>query len=336
VSLVRAEVRRLAKRRITRYMLLLVVLGLATIALSFSVASHKIGPAEQAAAAAEAERNFQESQRYFQQEIAACEAALARGENVERWGPNCGRDYAPVREQFDGKWYLPYQFDFREQFTAFIFVFTGVLVLFAFIVGASYVGAEWNTGGMMNLLLWRPTRLTVMFTKLGVLLGGVLAVSLLLGALWTVGFWLIARYDGQTGNLTPGAWQSFALDGARGLGLVLATAVVSFGLASIGRHTAMALGAGLGVAVVGEIGLRTALEIAQVPFSGRYVLSTYVLSWFQKDWTLENYRSCDFAAGECRPTTLVLTWQDSAMVFGVGTAVVLLAATLLMRRRDVT
>jgi hypothetical protein len=33
---------------------------------------------------------------------------------------------------------------------------------------------------------------------------------------------------------------------------------------------------------------------------------------------------------------MVLTWQDSAVVFGVGTAVVLAAALWMMRRRDIT
>ena len=54
-------------------------------------------------------------------------------------------------------------------------------------------------------------------------------------------------------------WQSFALDGARGIGLILAVAAIGFGLASLGRHTAMALGAAIGVFVISEIGLRIAL-----------------------------------------------------------------------------
>ena len=39
-------------------------------------------------------------------------------------------------------------------------------------IGASFVGAEWNSGGMMNLLLWRPQRLKVLSTKLAALLAG--------------------------------------------------------------------------------------------------------------------------------------------------------------------
>jgi ABC-2 type transport system permease protein len=39
------ELRRLFKRRLTRLWLVLIVLGLAGIAIAFTVVSHKIGPA---------------------------------------------------------------------------------------------------------------------------------------------------------------------------------------------------------------------------------------------------------------------------------------------------
>jgi ABC-2 type transport system permease protein len=336
-GLVRAEFRRLFKRRVTRLMLVLLVLGLGTIITAFSLASHKIGPGEVAAAEAEATSQYEQSVRDHQRMVTECEAAKARGENVDQFGPDCGRDFAPQREQFSSEWYLPYEFNFRDEFAVFISVFAGIVALAAYIIGASYVGAEWHSGGMMNLLLWRPRRLSVLFTKLGVLLTSVLGVSAVLGALWTVALWLIGKYDGQTGKMTPGAWESFAISGARGVGLVLAVGAVAFGLASLGRHTAMALGVAIGVGVVSEVGLRIALNIAGVKFAERYHLSTYVLAWFEKRWTLEDWNACNFSfSGECAPDTFVVTWQQSALVFGVGTAAVLIAATWLMRSRDVT
>ena len=64
-----------------------------------------------------------------------------------------------------------------------IVLFGGMLALFGFAVGASFVGAEWHSGGMMNLLLWRPRRLALLAQKLGALLLSVLASGLALGAL---------------------------------------------------------------------------------------------------------------------------------------------------------
>jgi hypothetical protein len=190
---------------------------------------------------------------------------------------------------------------------------------------------------MTNLLLWRPRRLPVLLTKLGVLLGGVTAVGLTLGALWTLAFWLIGRYDGLPGKMTPGVWQSFALTGLRGLGLALVVAAVGFGLASIGRHTAMALGIAVGLVVVGEIGIGGGLTIAEVTFPERFVLSTYVVAWFQKSLTLVDYNACAVTlTGECEPSTFVVAWPTSALVLGLGTALVLAATIWTMRSRDIT
>lgn len=338
MNLVRAELRRLFKRRLTRYTLLLLVLGLIAIAGSFSLASQRVGAEQLAAAQAEATQQEELARQQAEVERQECERAKQDVTDEDRFGRgfDCAQITGPPPGTFEPGWYLPYQFDFRAEFSVFIAVFAGVLALFAFIVGASYVGAEWSSGGMMNLLLWRPKRLTVMFTKLGVLLGSIGAIGLVLGAAWTATFWLIGRYDGQLGKLTAGAWQSFALDGARGLGLVLAVAAVAFALASAGRHTAMALGAAVAVGVVSEIGIRIVVAILGVSFGDRYVLSTYAVSWFQKQYELYDWTSCEFVAGACEPKSLIVTWQESALVFGVGTALVLAAATWLMRRRDIT
>jgi ABC-type transport system involved in multi-copper enzyme maturation permease subunit len=337
MSLYTTELRRIFKRRLTRLMLVLLVLGLAGIAIAFTVNSHKVGPAQVAAAEAKAEASYQEQVRYNQESIRDCEAAKARGDATsDRYPPDCGREWAPNREDFQAQWYMPYQFEFRKEFGIFISIFAGILALFAFVVGASYIGAEWHTGGMMNLLLWRPKRLTVLFTKLAALLSTLLGLSLLLGALWTAAFWLIGKYDGGTGKMTQGVWESFALDGIRAVGLVLAIGAIAFGLASLGRHTAMALGVAVGVTVVSEIGVRIIMNLIGTPFGDRYVLSTYAVAWFQKKWTIFDYQACNFSQGQCNPSELAITWQDSGLVFGVATVLVLAAATWAMRRRDVT
>jgi ABC-2 type transport system permease protein len=338
MRLARAEVRRLFKRRITRYTLVLMVLAFAVIAGAFSLSSHKIGAEQLASARAEATRQEQVATEQAEAERSVCERIMQDGTNDGRYPPgfDCAQITGPPPGTFEAEWFLPYQFNFRTEFSIFVAVFAGILALFAFIVGASYVGAEWSSGGMMNLLLWRPKRLTVLLTKLGVLLGSVLTIGVVLGALWTAVFWVIGRYDGVLGELTAGAWTSFALDGARGLGLVLAVATVGFGLASAGRHTAVALGAAVAVGVVSEIGLRIAMAVVGVPFGDRFVMSTYVVSWFVKKYELIDWNSCNYVAGACEPNKFTVTWQDSALVFGVGTALVLAAALWLMRRRDIT
>jgi ABC-2 type transport system permease protein len=337
MSLYVAELRRLAKRRLTRLLLVLLILGLAGIATAFAFSSHQLSPAAVAQAQAESDADYRQAVRDWERAVVECDAAAARGEKTEeRYGPDCGLQWQPQPEMFDPKWHLPYQFDFRGEFGNFIAVFAVAVALFAFIVGASFIGAEWSTGGMMNLLLWRPKRLAVLGTKLAAVLTAVLGVSLVLGALWTLAFWLIGTYRGSTAKMTAGAWQSTAVTGVRALALVLVVGAVAAALASLGRHTAMALGAAVGLGVISEIGVRVAVGLAGVQFGERYVLSTYVLAWFQKQLTLFDYEACNFAQGQCSPAELLVTWQESALVFGVGATVVLVAAFWAMRRRDIS
>jgi hypothetical protein len=338
VSLARAERRRFFKRRFTRYMLLLVLLVLAGVAVGTFVNNHKIGPAQIAAAEREADRQYQQQAQWAQQERAACEQAKAAGTNTNgRYPPDCSQITGPARDQVNAAWFMPATFQFRKDFEPTITIFAGILALFAFVVGASYVGAEWHSGGMMNLLLWRPRRLEVLFTKLGTLLAALLGLFVGLAAAWTAVFWGIATFRGNTDRMTSGVWQSFALTGLRGLGLVAAAAVIGFGLASLGRHTALALGTAVGVGVVGQVGVGIALKLIDVKFVERWLWPSYLQAWMDKRLVLQDFGSCNFSlSGECRPPEFVMTWQRSGLVFVVGTLAVLAAALWSMRRRDIT
>ncbi|MEV4618333.1 ABC transporter permease subunit [Asanoa sp. NPDC049573] len=337
MSLPKAEVRRLFKRRVTRIFLILTLLGLAIFPVAFTISSQRTGPEQRAQAAERAQQDFERASADFKLQVAQCEAEKAAGatDTEVRYGPNCGADFGPRPEYFEPANYLPFEFDFSREFQPSVYVFCAILALVAFVIGASFVGAEWHTGGMTNLLLWRPRRIPVLLTKLGVLLGAMLGLTVVVGALWTAAFWAIGRYDGQVGKLTSGVWQSFALTGARGAVAVLLAATLGFCLASIGRHTAMALGVGIGAVVVSEIGLRIAFELVQVRFGDRFILSTYLVAWFDKKFTLYDYRACDFAQGQCNPGELVITWQQSAALFAIVLVLALGGAIWSMRRRDV-
>jgi ABC-2 type transport system permease protein len=328
VSLARAERRRLVKRRFTRYMLLIVLGVLATVAVVTFANTEKVGPQQVAAAQREADQQYQQQLQDYERSIAVCQRESR---------PDCKQFVPPDRDQIDPAWFMPPSFVFRSDFESTVSVFAAILALFAFAVGASFVGAEWNTGGMMNLLLWRPRRLTVLLTKLGTLLGGLVGLFLALGAAWTATFWGIATMRGNTDRMTSGVWQSLGLTGLRGLGLVLAAGVVGFGLASIGRHTALALGTAVGVGVVGFVGVAIALQLIGVRFFERWLWPSYLQAWMEKRVEVFDSNSCDYAAvGGCRPGHYDITWQQSALVLGAATLVVFAGAVWMMRRRDIT
>ncbi len=338
MTLFRAERRRLVKRRLTRYMLIIGILVLGAVAVGTWFTNHKVGPAEIAAAEQQAEAQYQQNLRIMEQIRADCERGATGGVPDAKFGGDCSNIQPPPREAFEARWFLRQTFNFKASFEGTITVFAGILALIAFVVGASFVGAEWHTGGMMNLLLWRPRRLQVLFGKLATLLVGTLAVTVVLGGLWTAAFWLIAKYRGTTARMTPGTWRSLELTGIRALALILVAAALGFGIASAGRHTAMALGTAIGVGVVGFVGVGVALSLIGVKFLDRYLWPTYLRAWMDKKTVLENYDSCDFSftQGACAPKTVTITWQDSGTIFAVVLVAVLAFAFWSMRRRDVT
>lgn len=341
MSLVRAELRRLSKRRMTRWMLLLVLGLMATVAIVMALENQKPGPAAQAEAEAAAAREFQEQQGWMEQEIAACEEAHETGVDDDFYPADCEeiRTWYPSQEEMV-EWNLPPTFEFRDEFPAMITVFAALLSMFAFVVGASVVGAEWRTGGMMNLLLWRPRRLQVLGSKLTALLGTLVGLGVLLGAAWTAVFWLIATYRGVTDGMTDGTWQSLALTGVRGITLVLVAGTIGFAIASIGRHTAAAMGAAIAAIVVGVAGVGIIAEgLLQLQFFERWMWTTYVTAWLDKtavlrDWSVPCIPSGE--SGECEVPQYEITWQVAGVGMAVLVALLLGAAMWQIRRRDVT
>lgn len=338
MSLYRTELRRLAKRRFTRWVSLLGLLVLAAVVVGVFFTNQKIDADARARAERQAEQQWQQEGRMAEQQRAACEQAKAGNQpNDGRFPEDCSVISPPPREAIQAQWFLPSTFNFRKDFGYTLLALAAILSLVGFVVGASFVGAEWNTGGMMNLLLWRPKRLTVLLTKLAALLTGLLALAVPATALWFGGFWLVATYRGSTEKMTSGAWQSFALTGLRGLVLALITAAIGFALASLGRHTAMALGGAIAVMVVGQFGLGILLTMAGVRFAEAWLLPTYALAWMRKKVTLEDWEACKATfSGECKPETLNITWQQSSVLLAVGLTVILGAALWAMRRRDIS
>jgi ABC-2 type transport system permease protein len=336
VSLYKAETRRLTKRRFTRWLVLGSLLVLVAIAIGMAFTNQKVGPDQIAAAKAKSEADFQEQSASAVADRQRCEAAKGTAAASD-FPPDCAQMYTPTREDFDYRWNMPATFDFRDKFGDLVTAFAAVLGLMAFVIGASYVGAEWNSGGMMNLLLWRPQRLRVLGTKLLALLVGLAALTVVAAAAWTGVFALIANLRGSTASMTSGAWQSFAIMEVRALVAVLVAGAIGFGLASIGRHTALALGAAVGVAVVLQFGLYVVLSMAKVKFAEVLLLPLWAAAWMKKSFEIQDYNSCDFSGyNGCEPAKLTLTWPMAGGLMAIAVVLVVSAAMWTMRSRDIT
>lgn len=335
MSLYRAETRRLVKRRFTKLFVAGVLLILAAVAAGTFVTNRKIGPAEIAAAQAHARAEYEQAVAAMARAKQECEAA--RGTPAEAQFPPGCELAGPTEADFNPQWYMRATFDFREKFPDMVTTLAALLALMAYVVGASFVGAEWTSGGMMNLLLWRPQRLRVLGTKLAALLVGLTALTAVLAAAWTGIFVLIAELRGSMAGMTSGAWRSLGLMELRALGLVLAAGAIGFGLASIGRHTAMALGVAIGVVVVLQFGLGAVLSLAKVKFFEMYLIPVWVITWMDKSYRIQDYTSCEFSpVNGCAPDSITLTWPMAGGVLATATILIVGAALWTLRSRDIT
>ncbi|BCY15241.1 ABC transporter permease subunit [Actinoplanes sp. L3-i22] len=332
MSLFRAETRRVSKRRFTRFFVLMALLVLGLVAGGTAYSHEKTTASTRAAAEARADQEYQDQLRYADQAKQECQKDPAS------YGGNCDGLIPPTRDQIPADQFLTPPFSFREDFPVMVTVWAALLALVAFVIGASFVGAEWNSGGMMNLLLWRPQRVRVLSTKLSALLTWLFGLSVLTGAAWTGLFWLIATLRGTTGGMTPGTWQSLGLTGLRGLGLVLVAGAIGFGVASIGRHTAAALGAAIGVIVIFQFGLAIVLSLARVRFYEIYLLPAWIGAWMAKSYeVIDNNAPCDYSAvNGCEAPTYTVTWEMAGGLFAAVSVIIVGAAMWTIRSRDIT
>ncbi|MEU4782541.1 ABC transporter permease subunit [Micromonospora sp. NPDC023633] len=335
MNLVRAELERLGARRFVQLMLVLLVLAFGVTAATTLASSHRptaeeLFEAQRAAAAARAdlERTHQlclDRQRG---------AVLA--DDIEEYVPeDCGEvdpaqmERAPVAADF-----LHGVFTFADEAGPLLYFLIAFLALFGFLVGASYIGADLNSGGVVNLLLWRPRRMTVLGTKLGTLLGGMALLSVAASAAYLGAFWLIGRVAGRPGRLDGEFWGSLGATWGRGLLLVLLLTAVGFAVATLGRHTSAALGAVAGYLVVWELGARLVMEILDVVKVDRYMLSSYAAAWLNGRVEFWDYRACGNGSAVSCNGLYVITWQSS-LVLLLGLAGALTAAAFVaFRRRD--
>ncbi|MGK5442273.1 ABC transporter permease subunit [Micromonospora sp. URMC 105] len=335
MNLVRAEVERLAARRFVQLMLVLLALAFAITTATTLVGSHQPSARELAAAEAQLAQVLGGMEADHQYCLKVKAGELPVDEN--RYLPaDCSevdpvlQDQLPVAAD-----YLTGVFVFGQQAGPLLYFLIAFLLLFGFLVGASYIGADLNSGGVVNLLLWRPRRMTVLGAKLGTLLGVVALLSLVATVVYLGTFWTIAQTAGLPGRLDAVFWQDLAGRYGRGLLLVLLTTALGFGIATLGRHTSAALGAVAAYVVVWELGARVVFEILDVARPDQLMLSTYVTAWLTGQLQLTDNQACRSASGfDICDGTYTITWLPSLLVLLALTGAVTAAAFAVFRRRD--
>jgi hypothetical protein len=192
----------------------------------------------------------------------------------------------------------------------------GQMVIIAWLIGASFAGAEWHTGSMTTLLTWEPRRARVFMAKLAALLILVYLGSIALEILIGLALWPAAALRGTTTGVDA-AWigESAALLGRVGL-VCCVGASLGYGLAMVGRNTAASLGVGFGYLIIIESLIRG----------------------FRPQWSRWLFvdNSFAFLAGSDELLILGRPIAAAGAVTVMYGAVALFAGWALFRRRDVT
>lgn len=121
---------------------------------------------------------------------------------------------------------------------------TAAGVVIGWLIGASSIGAEWQSRSITTLLTWEPRRARVLLAKLTGSILVTLGISLAAWALLSSALVPSALLHGTTAG-TGGAWgRSVAAVVLRGSAVIAIATTLGFSVASLGRNTAAALGVG--------------------------------------------------------------------------------------------
>lgn len=135
-------------------------------------------------------------------------------------------------------------FDFADSAAPGALAFGAAAAVLAFLIGATWIGAEWSSRSIVALLFWVPRRMRVMGAKLGVLALGAAVFGVVAQALWLAMAGILRAFVGTDDRLPAGFWGDLLATESRSVLLVVLAALGGFGLANLVRNTGASLGIG--------------------------------------------------------------------------------------------
>jgi ABC-2 type transport system permease protein len=208
-----------------------------------------------------------------------------------------------------------------------------LLAFAAFLVGATFVGAELTSGAMSTWLTFEPRRLRVYTSKLlaaglGVLPAAAAALLLVLAA-----GWLIVAHYGTTAGTTASTWGALGAVAGRALALAGAAAVAGGAIGLLVRHTAAALGLAMGYLVLVE-----GIFAHQLRDVRPWLMQINIESWVHHGAAYSVNRCQVIADGSytCEGVMRQVSFGHSTAYLAVLLAVALTGTALVFRRRDLS
>ncbi len=323
-ALLGTELRRITARRLVRLSIIAALLGIAAAGIITAVHSRPVAPE----VVAQAERRAERARTDCRAGKGIQPGDLPPGQTLEEF---CLESIRP-------EYFYDASREFRLRGLPDILRGTSfILIVGGWLLGASFVGAEWHAGTMTTLLTWEPRRLRVLATKTLAAVVVVFALAIVLQVLLSMVLAAAAGLRGSTAG-TGGAWLRELVGVGLRSGVVASlAAVMGLAIAGIGRNTAAALGIGFAYLAIGE-GLLRGIR----PAWGRWLLgdnaATFIdgraHSFYGPFHTVASGPGGLVYGG--RPTVFVRTVAEAVAIVVVYAAVLLVLAALSFRARDVT
>jgi hypothetical protein len=203
----------------------------------------------------------------------------------------------------------------------------------AFLIGASFVGAEWTSRSLVSLLFWEPRRGRVLSAKALVVGGAAAAIGIAGQVAWLAGAALLQAVAGDDQPLPHGFWGDLTGVAGRGVLLTVLVGLLGSGLTNLVRNT----GAALGVAFVYLVIVENAARALR-PRWQPWLLTENVGALLQPGGmrVVLSYDAPPGAGPSWQPEQYLITHLHAGLLLGAGTVVVAGAGIWLFHRRDIS
>jgi ABC-2 type transport system permease protein len=305
-----AEIRRLFSRRAFRFMGAAVIAGILIAAVITFVRSSN-----------DPSSGVEQARR----EVAQCEAA--RQDALERSAPESEGWICPTEEEIRGAY--DKRFVYARSMPDATRAVGMALFMLAFIVGASFVGAEFGSGTITTLLTWEPRRGLVLAAKVVACVVVVSVAAVLALAFLDLVLLPVAAIRGSTEGV-GGLWDGLAVTWARAAGLTAFGSALAMGIAFFTRNTAATLAIGFGYNAIVD-------PLLSVLWEGRFRtwLFAHNLPRMMGFPVEASAREPDIGGG-LQQTVMTTSIGRPALLFTIYAVAVLAIAYAAFRARDVT
>ncbi|MGI8692413.1 MAG: hypothetical protein ACR2JK_05865 [Geodermatophilaceae bacterium] len=324
-SLFRTEIARLRARRFIQLLVGLALIGFVVLSIVAFTQFSEPTPDVLADAQARLEQDIALSEQFREQCLA--DESIPEDEREFACGPPLDEQGFVVENYIDKR-----PFTLTDDLPAGSLGVAAATAMLGFVIGATYVGAEWSTRSIVALLFWETRRLKVIGVKTGVAVLAGAALGVVGQLLWLGASHVLVRTRGSTTAVPDGFWSDFSGQAGRGVLLAVVGTLFGFGLANLVRNTGAALGVGFAYFAIVESALRGFVPKSQ-PFlvseSAGALVEDGGLSLFVEGPTV------DQGTGSFTEfTEMIVSNVRGGLTLAAYLLVLLAAGTWLFRRRD--